>query len=471
MQDEVVSAQSSAALCMPLVVTAPFTHRFTLSSPPVHGNPLMPLLKAGWPLEYQLSFHRPSVSESDFAWDNFQDQVVIQTRLCKLVVRLEAVKTDRKTKNGDLFFPRQLPEVKAPSFKLFDLIERNQQLISSPSIAKEERRALVVSESFHGDKRKTEALAPLDSIVKARSVTDALPLISTSRPGSGSSVTTAKSSAVSTEVTNDREAKAVILKMRARNRHQPVSCNSGFGSETLQPFPESIRLDSSAQAELEHFHRLVCSAMEGVGRDAASGKNELEYYKQFLPEPSSSGVLPVTAASVAPAKPESPQLEPCSNSTRRMQSDASNASRTSKRPVKLPTLSNELPSENNQETSPSKISDDINHISTKKLSSTSNKPPKEGKAKKAATATATPVASRPLKHQPLSTNSRAKPPLLSAPRNTIKASLSKTRKAAEPEHGLSDFDDSEPEVDTAPLLPDDLGGMMSRDDDADMAVY
>lgn len=460
-----------------MVVTAPFTQRFTLTSPAAHANALMPLLHVGRDLEYQVCFHRPSVSESDFAWDDFQDQVVIQTRLCKLVVRLEAVKTESKTpSNGDRFFPRQLPEVKASSFKLFDHIERTQQLDSSPcAAASGERRALVVSESFHGDKKKSDALAPLDPGLRA------LPPISSSRPGSGSSscpmeVATAKPSAVSTDVNNDREAKAVILKMRARNRHQTIA-NSAVGAETIVlPFPESVRLDSSAQAELEHFHHLVCSAMEGVGRDAASGKNELEYYKQFLPKPSSSDALPVAvaAAAVVPVKPALSQPEPCSAATSISASrrpPVSQPARASKPPAKLPTLMppNELPSiaESNQETSPAKVSNV--RIRAKKLGSIipNSKPQTLMKTMKAPL-----VASKPCKPQPLPNNSKHKP--RPGPKNgATKADLSKPRKAAEePEHGgLSDFDDSDPEVDAAPLLPDDL--MMAREDDGgDMAdVY
>ncbi|KAG6610843.1 uncharacterized protein IUM83_08112 [Phytophthora cinnamomi] len=42
----------------------------------------------------RFEFKRPEVSESDYAWDNFQDQVVVHTRLSKLVIRLEAWKNE-----------------------------------------------------------------------------------------------------------------------------------------------------------------------------------------------------------------------------------------------------------------------------------------------------------------------------------------------------------------------------------------
>lgn len=545
-------------VCIPLVITVPFTQRFKLSGPAALASPFMPLLESKCPLEYIIEFVRPQVTESDYVWDNFQDQIVIQTRLSKLVVKLQATKESPPSDSAHdatSFFPRSLSEIKAPSLKLFEYIEKNHSVASTEHIAM--RRPERVSESFNGSKKKTEsALAPL----RPRSPADKsvfLPAIPSSRPSSsersqtppfrpisGSNATKSDLSTVATaaEVSNQMEAKAIILKLRARNSTRsgassllmPSQAHSDeFSPEA--PFPES-RLDAKTKTELDNFNRLVVSVKEGVKRDQASAKSELDYYRQFLPRAPSDVLTPrdITPreAMVAPSslKPLMAPTDHSSNAGLALAAAVSSSSSiapakrakplpVNKASTKLPTLSalslspqtGSLPSsssslevENNQETSPVRASTTtaakkpkdpprVTHVArpaapsqpqksaagtTGTKSSVSAVRTKAGELSEtgnlgSAATKHTPFAS----HQHTETRANVKkqnqPP---AKKTAATATKKKTNqqlpvaKKRDPEAALSDFDDPDPEVDDAPILPDDLGGMratLSCGDDDD----
>ncbi|KAJ0394732.1 hypothetical protein P43SY_003762 [Pythium insidiosum] len=76
---------SSSTVCVPLVITPPLTARFRLSTDG-DGNDLLPLLDVASRRSTTLlvAFVPPSPTESDDLWDNFHDQLVIQSRLSRL---------------------------------------------------------------------------------------------------------------------------------------------------------------------------------------------------------------------------------------------------------------------------------------------------------------------------------------------------------------------------------------------------
>lgn len=522
----------------------------------------MPLLEARCPLEYTVEFVRPQVTESDYVWDNFQDQVVIQTRLSKLVVKLQAFKASStseaqviNTPEVTSFFPRSLPEVKAPSLKLFEYIEKNHRVASTEKSAT--RRPERVSESFNGSKKKSESsLAPLRTPADKQLVS--LPAISSSRPSSsertrtppssirpmsGSNSTKSEFPAVSStaaEVSNQMEAKAIILKLRARNSTRSgasdslsVSLQTTHGSESSleEPFPES-RLDVKTKAELDDFNHLVVSVKEGVKRDQASAKSELDYYRQFLPRAPSDVVTPrditprETIVASSSLKPLTTPVDlsatagfaakavPPSNSIALARK--AKLLPVIKVPAKLPTLSalsslpqtttsmsryssstSSLEGESNQETSPVRVSStvsgatgaakkvrDLPRVTQVARSAASSQPQKAatgmtatkssvyvartkagGPSETSSSASNKPTPSA--SQQQIETRASVKthnPPSAKKPTATSSTKKKPNQQPQvatkrDPEAALSDFDDPDPEVDDAPILPDDLSGM------------
>lgn len=520
----------------------------------------MPLLDANCPLVYTIEFVRPQVTESDYVWDNFQDQVVIQTRLGKLVVRLQATKSDSSAESVDLFVPRSLPEIRAPSLKLFEYIENNHRHVRGETDSPARHGTL--SESFNASKKKPEStLAPL-SRPRSSAAPLSLPSIS-SRPNSserqrtppqrpGSTLTNSSSPVsaplppgYSTDVSNQAEATAIILKLRARNSTRSGANSLGLASSTPgndmlvaeEPFPES-RLDARTKAELEEFNHLVVSVKEGVVKDQVAARSELDYYRQFLPKaPSASqNTTPIGSArgssrdgDTATPAPNTKPLQPVPFVSESLLASLTSAVSapisssmpvtkkkplpSSKPPAKLPTLPVSplehagAPSassscsarlvENNQETSPVRTSMIEAATAEKRiapLASISNtraprpQPPAKTTATKVArtsrtsskpssdkasvdrSSTATKKSSS---QQPQKTQNHlhsGKP--LAPTANTMKVRQSSSKMEDTHEAALSDFDDPDPEIDDAPLLPDDLSGMRvgfgdhADDDDA-----
>uniref|UniRef100_K3WC77 Uncharacterized protein n=1 Tax=Globisporangium ultimum (strain ATCC 200006 / CBS 805.95 / DAOM BR144) TaxID=431595 RepID=K3WC77_GLOUD len=563
--------ECAASACIPLVITVPFTQRFKLEGSAELASPFMPLLYANSSLEYTIEFARPQLDESDFVWDNFQDQIVIQTRLGKLVVRLQAIKSDASGQvvEPDSYFPRSLPEIRAPSLKLFEFIESNYR-----QCAREETSSSVrhekMSESFNASKKKPEnMLAPI--VQRPRSPASPPVLLPSipSRPHSSERQQTPRSTRTesnlsncsravpsppqapgySTEVSNQVEAKAIILKLRARNSTRCGANSHGTASSTIpgndslvaeEPFPES-RLDAKTKAQLGEFNHLVLSVKEGVVNDQAVARSELDYYRQFLPKSSSDttplgsargassdGTLATRVSNVASLQPvESRASDPVatslassasgSPSTLAMGMKKSKVVLANKPPAKLPTLSvaaihqtrasKDLPGssasairENNQETSPVRVSKSAadaakNSDMASAAANTQASRPQQLR-KSAATLAAPPAKTTASSQAPFSSssgkvsNAFASPTIIIASkrvpsgqrltkepsqasvkdkprRDTTTKQTSNSRLSSKPEDphnvALSDFDDPDPEIDDAPILPDDLCTMRCGD--------
>lgn len=521
----------------------------------------MPLLEARRPLEYSIEFVRPQVTESDFVWDNFQDQIVIQSRLSKLVVVLQALKENRVDEpETPPFYPHSLPTVKAPSLKLFEYIEKNH----SHSVAAARRPPEKVSESFNGSKKKAEsALAPirprspasplvsLPAIPSRPSSSDRIPSARPgSRPSSGTSAVATTSTGVThlplpsqatADVSSQAEAKAIIMKMRARNSTRaganslmPQSSSEGSQSLLEDAFPES-RLDAKTKAELAEFNHLIVSVKDTVMRDRASAKNELDYYRQFLPRaPSTSGDVTTTprddqttggtptnvSAQALPGATGSHEgglvstlASAATLSTPVLAGSAkrSKPQTVTRAPGRLPTLATAPPSsdtlaavESNQELSPVRTSVAAKkpmespsqgasmQQSAKKVAPTSSSAATSGAKTRAkpvvtggrhadqqesssnagSSSKRTPLhpqqQHRQQEQQPVQQQQQqrqqggpTKKPVPKTPKQLASAKNQQPRKnkAREAEAALSDFDDPDPEVDDAPIFPDDLGGM------------
>jgi hypothetical protein len=277
---------------LPCVVTAPFTTRFQLKGPSEIENLCMVYLRCHQPLRYEISFLKPQMEESDFLWDNFQDQLIFQTRLERIVVPLKATKSpDGSELTDDSFVPRTLPSIKAPPLKVLDLIESNEQNkaamaaigvqpVRPPSSLTRTssfgipRRIDSTSESFHPAKNSVgeRLLNPIE--------TPPLSIRGPFLPITASSTEANTNAAVSlsTNVTNQIEAKAVILKMRARHAGS-MSCtihHPTYNGNTSQDIVPEVCSD------LEQFHRLVVAAKEEVIKETSKAKNDLDFYKDVL---------------------------------------------------------------------------------------------------------------------------------------------------------------------------------------------
>ncbi|KAF1336010.1 hypothetical protein FI667_g889, partial [Globisporangium splendens] len=570
--------ESGAGTCIPLAIAVPFTQRFKIEGPTELASPFMPLLYANLSLEYTIEFLRPQLNESDYVWDNFQDQIVIQTRLSKLVVRLQAIKSDASSLavEVDSFFPRSLPDIRAPSLKLLEFIESNHRQCARDETSSSVRRGKV-SESFNASKKKPESmLAPIVQRSQSPASPPVLLPSIPSRPNSSERQPTPPSMRTesnlpncsraapsppqapgySTEVSNQVEAKAIILKLRARNSTRCGADSHSTASSTIpgneapvaeEPFPES-RLDEKTKAQLEEFNHLVLAVKVGVVNDQAVARSELDYYRQFLPK-SSSDTIPLGSArgssrddaittrvsNVASLQPVGSLASdpvafsftpPASGSapTFAMPVKKSKLVLANKPPAKLPTLSvaainqtrasKDLPGlsasavcESNQETSLVRVPMPKSAANAAKNSDTApaaantqaSRPqqPRKSAAALAAPPVKTTVSSRapslsssgkvsnasasstavnkrvpsgqqpPKKQNQPPTN--GKPHRNAATKPTPNSRLS--NKSEDPhDAALSDFDDLDPEIDDAPILPDDLctmrrGGFRDSDDD------
>lgn len=494
------------------MITVPFTPRFQLVGPAALASPFMPLLTPHASLEYTVAFVRPHAGESDFVWGDFQDQVVIQTRLSKLVVELQALKDATDDAEPTLFFPQSLPSVKAPALKLFEYIEKTHRHDTNNQAT---RRLDVVSESFNSAKNKGEsALEPIPS----RSVAAPSSCCSSNPTASLADAAQVPPHSLTTDVNTQAEAKAVILRLRARNSTRsgttaaaaattPIDESSRVSTKPDEVFPES-RLDATTRAELDAFHQLVVGAKDGVMREQVEAKSELEYYRQFLPQASAADSI-TNESTPRELQPSSdviaPSLQPLA---RRSAVSACPAAPAASAPLKfakstqgmkvtgkLPTLSSvssasmaaaagspELSSEgeSNQETSPVRKSVALATkqppssslpsssarqavLSSKSSSASAMAMAREARAKGAGNNTAAPLSQcassrADIVRQPKSAALRAKP-LVSGASKTLKQQTMTSRD--HPEAALSDFDDPDPDVDDAPVLPDDLIGMRS----------
>ncbi|KAG1696395.1 hypothetical protein DVH05_018526 [Phytophthora capsici] len=387
---------STEDVAVPIILSIPSTPRFELSAAPFEC-----LLKLRSPQTFTVKFIPPKVSESDFVWDNFQDQVVVHTRLSKLVIRLDAWKLKVPTslpseQERTLLFPVSLPDVKAPPLRRFSALERNANK-KDPT-----QRHSAPSPCF------TETLSVLDA-----KNSDVLP--SLSQPSSSERQAASQPFTVSgpvvTEVESLREAQEVILKLRRRRTHQnnlKVSLGTSPTSVAdTELFPETVALDSRTKADLEAFNSLIVAAKDHVTQETAKVKSELAYYQQLLPKPPSRDSVSDLGSSQKPRK-------------------ARLLSAATRKPSKLPSLSRPSTGPalevNNQE---------LPELQRRRFSARQQITMKTKLQ-------ALPIASQTKSNNQLQTLHDDK---------------------------LSDFDDPDPEVDDAPALPDDLSGVSTLDAD------
>lgn len=396
----------------------------------------MPLMRIDEPVKYVVEFVPPSVNESDYAWDNFQDQVVVHSRLSKLVIDLKARKQDSDDTSIS-FYPVSLPTVRAPLLKLFEHIQRSNS--GPPSASKMKQPP--VSESFNVNKKPP--LRSLDTINPSppsrETSQQSLPLLS--RPGSregGKNASvgtpTLPPHAAAIEITSLKEARAIISKLRVQHKQQqqretagPLQHDEGGGEELC---PEVSLLDATAKRDLDAFNALVTTTKQAVAMESATAKSELTYYEQLLPKAPPKPCTPPFAASTSSSAMGNPDrsFHSLSNQTR------SSRLKPSMKPVsKLPSLEKTPTvdkSASNQELSPvkrSKTPPSSSHRPVGKVATAKKSDPqRDGKAR-----------ANQRKQQPNDPSSAA----------------------------LSDFDDPDPEIDDAPRLPDDLAGMSALDDE------
>ncbi|KAJ8542377.1 hypothetical protein ON010_g12438 [Phytophthora cinnamomi] len=448
---------------VPIILSPPSTPRFELvlndstsSSPSLEA-----VLSRGSQLSCIIRFKRPEVSESDYAWDNFQDQVVVHTRLSKLVIRLEAWKNEAlsspRDRENNVLFPPSLPQVKAPPLRLFGAIERNavRQRAPTPGLTEITKTSLVPEQNNATDNAeanrtpRTESFPPL------------------SRPGSSEwqsspMVSSLGSSAISspvndgplplpdvTSIQSQREAREVIMKLRCRRTLQsnpriPIGTFPTSVAET-DLFPETVALDAKTKAELEEFNNLVAAARDQVTKETIKAKSELAYYQQLLPVPPPRGSTPETPTLVAQKPRKARQMSAATKRPSKLPSLTRPSSGTPTPPVSMTV--DVLSAVNNQEMSPH--GQDSQHrrysarqriLRTTKLQSLS-----------------APLGGlQVLQKQKEAAN---------LPTNSKRRKSTDNQLQQEQIDELSDFDDPDPEVDDAPVLPDDLSGVATLDVD------
>lgn len=436
----------------------------------------MPLLTTECAFSYYVEFIPPSAAESDYAWDDFQDQIVVHSKLSKLAIVLQATKQASIADGTECTFqPRSLPVVRAPALKLFDYVERTNLTASEKGSL--HRNEVRVSESFNSAKRSSQPLEPINAGIS-------LPRIagSSSRPSSRDSdksgrrgdtvisqqnlaaTNTSASQIAASEISSIKEARAVISQLRA---HYMTNCRApaAFTTETAYEEKSPTGYQVTAKRELDAFNGVVAMAKQQVANDAASAKNELSYYEQFLPK------API-------AKPSTPPLAQLVAAT--SQSNQAKPLLASKKKAtgRLPSLGgvdsvselNPVKSESNQELSPRKNKSPVKQTEPRPLQSTQRKQtpllgqqltlpqekqqqrPRPLQSRSQPQVAAKPAASRAVVRKPAGTDSKAK----------IKPIV---RQQNDADDGLSDFDDADPEIDSAPHLPDDLSGVAALEED------
>ncbi|KAF4040904.1 hypothetical protein GN244_ATG06947 [Phytophthora infestans] len=240
---------------VPIVLSPPSTSRFELSVNNATSFPFKSMLSLKAPRTFTVKFRPPRVTENDYAWDNFQDRIVINTRLSKLVIHLEAWKhVFSPGQERSLLHPASLPDVKAPPLKIFEAIERSAVKNDSSNL-------------------RTESLPSSPPVSSVPSTTNVrLPVV--------------------TLIQSEREAREVILKLRRRrNYHNNTSKlpdNSSTSVADTELFPETVALDARTKADLENFNNLVVAAKDAVRKESEQAKSELAYYQQLLPKSSSA---------------------------------------------------------------------------------------------------------------------------------------------------------------------------------------
>ncbi|KAE9026178.1 hypothetical protein PF011_g2681 [Phytophthora fragariae] len=443
---------------VPIILSPPSTARFELAlNDSTSSSPsLKAVLSRGSPLTCTVRFKRPRVDESDYAWDNFQDRFVVHTRLSKLVIHLEAWKNGvasfSRDQESSLLFPASLPEVKAPPLKLFGALERNavRQGASSPCLTEITKTSLVSEQNNVASNAevlrspRTEAL-PYLSRPGSRERQSSPSLSSRVNPAISPPVNDGSSARPEvTAVQSQREAREVIMKLRRRRTLQSKASSSTSATEP-DSFPETVALDANTKADLEEFNNLVIAARDHITKETAKAKNELAYYQQLLPVPPPRSSTPETPSPVAQKTRKNRQM-----------------SAATRRPSKLPSLVR--PSSNVAIVSASTANDTMCSITNQELSPLEQVPQRRS-------CSARQRIRRTTKPQSLSALLddvqvlQPQKEVSNLPTTTTRRKSINNQLQQEQVDELSDFDDPDPEVDDAPVLPDDLSGVATLEAD------
>ena len=420
------------------------------------------------------------MTESDYLWDNFQDQLVVQTRLGQLAVLLQAVKVGDAAP-ADSFSPRILPQAKAPSLKVLDLIERQAQDEAGPG---SDRRRMPTPPST--DRPHSSSVSRSNSRdPKRHPAAPPIPALS-----------------LSTDITSQLEAKAVILKLRARRSTQQALQSTPSAAAAAAVVEGTCEggnapslasgIETTAQpCDLSEFQSLVVAAKQQVAQNAAKARSELDYYRDFMHQQVQEAASHPIASVVDPLVVE-PSITNPKNTVKR-------AAGIVAKPVKLPSLqasSSDLlppaPCSGNQHEgaiaarslpSPAKVAV-VSGVPTAKSRVLPAKPsridPHQNRLPHeiphdAATATVTTKASTSSSSVAVPKKTTCKKPAVSKSKikangaakssSMIKRTSSMITPTASDTFDWSDFDGPEPDVDAAPVMPDDFDGIARLEDD------
>ncbi|KAL7688998.1 hypothetical protein Plhal304r1_c017g0061811 [Plasmopara halstedii] len=263
--------------CIPIIVSPLSTHRFELSVADATLSPFESILYLNEPQIYRVNFFIPKASESDYVWDNFQDRIVIHTKLSKLVIRLEARKSKtslpfRYNQERNTLFPASLPDIKSPPLRLFDDIKRktcSNQGHQSDGVDSHAGQTLIENDKSDIRRRDSRSFLSRPSL----STRDCIEYSSSPPP-------------ILTTIQSQHEAQAVIMALRRRRITQTRALYSTRMSPNADVLaPKMVTFDASVMIELEEFNELINAAKDRVKKDTASVKSELAYYQQLLPKP------------------------------------------------------------------------------------------------------------------------------------------------------------------------------------------
>ncbi|GLD96838.1 hypothetical protein PINS_up005521 [Pythium insidiosum] len=440
--DSSADASSDAPPCVPLVITPPLTARFRLEDTG-DGSDLLPLLDVGSrrSTTLRVAFVPPSPTDSDDLWDNFHDQIVIQSRLSRLTVRLEAMRhaSRRDDCAADSFRPQSLIPVKAPPLRLFDEIERRPRRSSTAT-----RRVRVLEPV-------NPSLVPSLSALES-SVGSSVPQRPTSRGRTSSprlDPLPPAGSTSSVSISSDAEARAVILRLRAKRSTLQSVCDVNTSSNSNSHAAPESRSEPPSATAVETFHEIVHSAKSSVALAMQRAKVELAV-------PVIPPMEPVIAR--PPSASNAAAVEPVSRGLPR---------KPVKPPPTLPTIERPHRDSRGNQDQPLPSSEVTSSGGRGRLKKANNAPTIKSEHRQHA-----PL--RPPKE--LTTRTLESKERRAIRENPTKTAMSRKTKATakqqndeEEDDALRGFEDSEPEIDDAPVVPDDLHSTLRALEEEDEA--
>jgi len=351
-------------------------------------------------------------------------------------------------------FPAKLPNVKTPPLKRFGVIERNgeqrstaqrqgAQLSSCAGAAK----VLLTPEASASCSFKPTLRESCASLSRpASSEHQPSPAAHSTENIATTLMTSSEQPTVPdvTTIQSLREAHEVILKLRCRRRFRSTTKALDETSPTPRElFPETTALDADTKAELDEFNEIVAAARAQAKKNAAKVKSELAYLQLVPVPPPRDCALELLATSFV-------------DSTTVSERKARQMSAAIKRPSKLPTLV--------RPASGAASSSTIRTIESS-FPTTNQEVPRPDQAPHRRGMCARQRVVRSVKLQSLSA-------CMDNPRSNLPSGSKLRARLGNQQHAeqdaaseLSDFDDPDPEVDEAPVLPDDLSGVSTLDAD------